>query len=473
MDLTDAADREEWRRHLGGLFTGRKVVVGIGPLAGLTELVGILRKAGAEKPLLVATGRGAGPVPGPDEAWVVDLGVESAPTMTEELRRHDRLARRLPDAVRARIDDYDPAHDALWCSGPFILSRPIDGRPVVGGRAASWASLEDKLLADEIWDAVGQPRPERRVVEVEPALLAEACAEVDRGDGVVWSGDARDGFNGGGEFVRWVTDAREQREAFAFFAPRCDRVRVAPFLDGVPCSIHGVVLPDGTAAFRPVELAILRGEDRRFVYGGQGTFWDPDPAERGRMRALVRRTGEHLRERVGYRGGFGIDGVITSDGFRPTELNPRMSGGLASLGRGVDAGLFMLLQLNLAVGRDPCVGVADLEGWALTAIDERRFGKLLAISDRRVVDDSQVLPLAWDGAELRRSDADSELQLTIGPGVSGTFAKVDLTSDFAAGERVAPLNAALMRFLDRELGTGFGPVTAPEEAQVRRDVVPQ
>ena len=47
-----------------------------------------------------------------------------------------------------------------------------------------------------------------------------------------------------------------------------------PLSEGVPSSAHGMVLPDGTAAFRPVELAILRGAQRWFVYGGQGTTWD-------------------------------------------------------------------------------------------------------------------------------------------------------------------------------------------------------
>ena len=70
----------------------------------------------------------------------------------------------------------------------------------------------------------------------------------------MWSGDARDGFNGGGNFVRWVRDDRDRAAATAFFRPRCDRVRVMPFLEGVPCSIHGFVLPDGTAALRPVEI---------------------------------------------------------------------------------------------------------------------------------------------------------------------------------------------------------------------------
>ena len=41
------------------------------------------------------------------------------------------------------------------------------------------------------------------------------------------------------------------RGRWRFFLTRCDRVRVMPFLDGVPCSIHGLVLPDGTAAVPP------------------------------------------------------------------------------------------------------------------------------------------------------------------------------------------------------------------------------
>ena len=53
-----------------------------------------------------------------------------------------------------------------------------------------------------------------------------------------------------------------------------NRVRVMPFLEGVPCSVHGIVLPDGTAALRPVELVTLRrGTD--LVYAGCATFWDP------------------------------------------------------------------------------------------------------------------------------------------------------------------------------------------------------
>ena len=134
-----------------------------------------------------------------------------------------------------------------------------------------------------------------------------------------------------------------------------------PFLDGVPCSIHGFVLPDGTAALRPVEIAMLRSDaERRFVYGGLGSTWDPPAADREEMRDAVRRVGAHLQAAHGYRGAFGIDGVLTAEGFRPTELNTRMSAGL-TLVTGVDQRFFTLLQHHLLAGLDTGLRAADVE----------------------------------------------------------------------------------------------------------------
>ena len=44
--------------------------------------------------------------------------------------------------------------------------------------------------------------------------------------------------------------------------------------------------------------------------------------------------GDHLQAAYGYRGAFGIDGVLTADGFRPTELNTRISAGLTTEAEG-------------------------------------------------------------------------------------------------------------------------------------------
>jgi hypothetical protein len=235
-----------------------------------------------------------------------------------------------------------------------------------------------------------------------------------------------------------------------------------PFLDGVPCSIHGMVLDDGTAVFRPVEIAILRGPRHTFVYGGLGTSWDPTAADREQMREVARRTGEHLRGLVGYRGAFGVDGIVTADGFRPTELNARMSGGLASLARVLDPTLLTLLQYNLLAGRDPRVDAASLEAWAVPALDAAPFAKPIAITARQVVDEPVDVPVAWDGSTLTRSSDETGWLISAGPNSAGTYVRL-VTPEGLAGVRVAELNVALMRFLDEALDAGFGDLQAPPE----------
>src|SRR5680860_60290 len=466
MDLTDPGERETLRSHLGEIFTDRPVIFGFGPLAGYTSVVSLLHSVGARKPLLVVTGRGAGPVPDEDQIEVVSVDAPGSHSMTEELRQHDHLARHLPGYVKEAVDRYDPTGEGVWFVSPFVVNDPVLGRRVFGGRPADWLALEDKLIAEQIWAAIGFPHARSRIVEVRLAELRDAQRDLDDGAGAVWTGDARGGFNGGGDFVRWVVTPEDAQAAFVFFEARCDRVRVMPFLEGVPCSIHGIVLPDGTATFRPVELAILRHTDsRRFVYGGQGTFWDPPDADRARMRDLVRATGAHLRERAGYAGAFGIDGIMTGHGFRPTEINTRMPGGLTAMATGVDISLFLLLQANLVAGRAPGVSTRELEGWAVRAFDERRVSKPLAISEHRLVEGSQEIALRWDGERLRRSDEDTGMSLVIGPSVSGTYAKIEPGTLLRVGMRIAPLNVALMRLLDDEFGATFGPVTAASDVR--------
>ncbi|CAN5414304.1 hypothetical protein BH10ACT10_BH10ACT10_20640 [soil metagenome] len=465
MDLDDEDTRDAWRRHLGGLLRGRLVICGIAPLAAYPDLVALLELSGARRPLRVATAVGAGAVPRPEQADVVHLDVDSRETMTDDLRRQDAIAHTLPQDVRDAVDAYDPDQEALWLVGPYIGTAPIDGRPVVGGRPQAWTALEDKLLADEIWDAVGGRRAASAIVPVDLVALRSASRALDTGAGVAWAGDALDGFNGGGDFVRRVVDTADEAAALAFFAPRCDRVRVMPFLEGVPCSIHGLVLPDGTAVFRPVELAILRGAGHRFVYGGLGTTWDPPEGDRDEMRSLARRTGEHLRATVGYAGAFGIDGVLTEDGFRPTELNTRMSGGLATLARVVDAPLFTLLQHNLLAGRDPGVGAAALEAWALPRLDAQRVAKPIAMSPRQVGADPFDVHVTWDGTAFSRSWPETGWSVSLGPNPAGTYCRVNPPPGALDGQRVADVNVALMRFLDAEVGTDFGEVVAPPDVR--------
>jgi hypothetical protein len=465
MDLADPTQRDAWRAYLGEIFAGKRVLCGPGVLAGFSQVVDLVRESGGHRPLVVATHRGAGPVPPPGAAEVVFTEQREFESATAELRTHDHLVRHLPDPVVERIERYDPDGEAVWFASPFVVNEPVLGRRVYNGRPAAWLALEDKLVAEQIWVETGIEHVPSRIVPVDAAAVVGAGAELDRGDGVVLAGDARDGFNGGANFVRWVVDDAERADALEFFGPRCDQVRVMPFLEGVPCSIHGVVLPDGTAVFRPVEIAMLRDVSRhRFVYGGIGSFWDPADTDRDTMRDVARRAGEWLRARVGYRGAFGVDGVVTRDGFRPTELNTRMSAGLTTLAAGVDSRMFTLLQANLTAGRDARVTVPELES-VVPVMDTQRGGKPVALAERHIIDGSDDFAVDLAGGRLVRAGDGSGSRLVLSDAPTGAFTKVDPCAFLRPGDRLATANLALMRFLDAEYDAGFGDLTAAPDVR--------
>jgi hypothetical protein len=122
------------------------------------------------------------------------------------------------------------------------------------------------------------------------------------------------------------------------------------------------------------------------------------------MRDLARRVGAGLRERVGYRGAFTVDGVLAAEGFLPTELNPRLGAGLSMM-------------------------TMDLPGLPVSLLDRA---------------------LAEDG---RRADG----VLSFGPSRVGGFVRLALDPGrVPVGRSVAPLAVAAFALADERFGTGIG-----------------
>jgi hypothetical protein len=456
--------------ELRPLFAGRKLVLTGGPLAALTGICRRLRDLGAERPFLLATGMGTGEVPGPDEAeWcVVEL---RAPDIMAEIRTAMRLLRLLPTEVVEALDRWDPERRALVLSPMFNELPEIAGRRVYGPRRAEWRRLEDKVAVDELWDDLEVARAPSEVVPAEEAALRAAAGRLDRGAGTAWAGDARQGFHGGAFGLRWVRGEEDVAEAVAFLAARCDRVRVMPFLEGIPCSIHGVVFPNGVATFRPVEMVTLRrpggspggSGGNRLRYAGAATFWDPPPADREVMRDLARRVGAGLRERVGYRGAFTVDGVLAAEGFLPTELNPRLGAGLSMMTRDLPDLPVSLLDRALVEGEPLAYGADDLERQVLAAADPTRAGGAWTVTDRRPGpgDATRELPVTFAGggcrpaAEGRPADG----VLSFGPSGVGGFLRLALDPGrVPVGRSVAPLAVAAFALADDRFGAGIGPL---------------
>ncbi|HMJ13607.1 MAG TPA: hypothetical protein VK524_19450, partial [Polyangiaceae bacterium] len=245
MTESYSAPVEHYRTQLRSVFAGRKTVLIGGPVASLTPLARELRRLGADRPFIIGSSLGTGELPGEDDAEWLSLELRAS-SITEAIRAYENQLTHLPEEVRQRLDTYDPQRAAVAVGAIVLGDVPqVAGRPRYGARPRSWAALEDKVGVDALWDNLGIERAASRIVRTVPAELEQAAAALDRGAGTVWAGDAREGVHGGAEGVRWVKHAEHAREALDFFATRCDRVRVMPFLEGIPCSIHGMVLPDG------------------------------------------------------------------------------------------------------------------------------------------------------------------------------------------------------------------------------------
>ncbi len=441
-----------WLPALRDVFDGRRVVLAGDVPAAWTEHVGLLQAAGASDLMVVATsGSGAGTVP--DLPTVV---VEPPDGLSFLQRIHFGTAalQDPPPHVLAAVDAFDPLGEALVVGTFLNPASDLGGRPFLAHRRPEWVALEDKVVVDEFWDRAGIERALSVVVDLADA--ADAAIDVDSGDGTVWAADAREGFTGGASGVRWVIDESTRLRAEADLGAICDRVRVMPFLEGIPCSIHGIVLPDGVAALRPVEMVTLR-RGTELVYAGCATFWDPPDEVREHMRAVARRAGEQLRGEVDFRGTFTVDGVVTSDGFLPTELNPRFGAGINTIGRASRLPIVLLNDLVVA-GREIGLSALEFERRVVEAADEHRGGGTW-ISGVTVATPLAGEPVvADDSGEFRRAEPSDSPTGTVVAGGNHVRCRYE-PGGVATGPSTGPVAASFWRYADRELGTGIGPLT--------------
>ncbi len=438
---------ERIRSAVGDWIGGRPVVLAGMPVAATPRWIHQLRTLGAGRVLVVGTTLGTGDLPDPEEAEWIDLDIRASDPV-DEFRQFERVAADPSvSVVTEALDRFDPQGDALMLVAPFQAVTSLGGRAVVGGRRPEWVALEDKTTNDALFDRAGVDRPPCEVVAAgDRSALGIAGARLDRGQGTVWAGDASEGFNGGGTFVRWVTDDAQADRAQRWFAGRCRSVRVAPFLEGTPCNIHGFATDDGVAVFRPVEAITLRSADPPTLhYGGAATFFDPPEADRAKMRIVARRVGSLLRDEVGFRGCYTIDGVLTDDGFRPTEVNPRLGAGFTPLVGGVTDLPLVAFHWAIASGWPCPVPPDELEEAIVAAADAHRAGGGWVAGQTRWRETRQHPVVATDdGCEAAPDPDEANGVITTGPSSQGGFVRFDATpSATPVGPPLAPRGVRL------------------------------
>lgn len=468
--MVAAEDLDHYRRLLRRAYGGRRWILAGDVLAGSRGMVDDLHRLGAEALLCIAASRGTGELPDPELApEPVVLGIEAADPMSAIRAAMAALAD-LPAAVRERVDVFDPARECRVIGTLFDDGRPVAGRRKYGARPARWQALEDKTTVDALWDAAGVPRAPVRVVALDDAgALAATARELDAGAGTVWAADNRQGFHGGASYTRIVRTSGQAEEVREELARVADRVRVMPFLEGIPCSVHGMVFAAETIVFRPCELLVFRRSGGTgFHYGRAATFWDPPADDRRAMRRLARGVGEHLRSAVGYRGVYTVDGVLTSEGFLPTELNPRYGAALAVINHALDLPL-QLLNLALVEGEPFDWRPRRLEELVVGAADARRAGGTMAVVERSVRRERRAeLVFAGGGFRRAREGEAADARAVLGPAAMGGFLSITLVAERTpVGVSVAPRAAAALRWADTAWELGLGALEPAPDVRPR------
>ncbi|MEZ5216194.1 MAG: hypothetical protein R2705_10530 [Ilumatobacteraceae bacterium] len=476
---------EQLARRIRAEFSSRPWIVATGIVQGAVRSAAAMSAAGAERVLAIGVRDGVGPLDETVETLRLGRSLRGSMmgrgSMMEGIRHDEAVLDALDPDTCARIDRFDPSKEArVVVDVPSVAGR-VAGRATFGARPPAWRDLEDKLAILEVWDAAGVETAPHEIVALSDQDGARAAhARLATELGTVWALDNHDGWHGGAGGTHWARTTQDA-ERIAAAASRTNRLaRVMPFLDGVPCSIHGLVLPGGVAVFRPMEMLIFRDpETGELSYGKAASFWDPRSQDRAAMRRAAAATGAELRRRLDYRGVFTLDGIVAADGFVPTEVNPRFGGALpTSLATTPPLNLHHLHLLAVERLLDD-LDAADLESLVLERLDAERIGVGMMLVDRAPESERSAVVHRGDDGSLRfveeapeRSGTDAPVaaQVRWGAGVSGGLVFVHLASTTPRGPSAAPLVLEVLRLADRAWQVGLPRLVVAPDVRPGHDV---
>jgi hypothetical protein len=160
------------RSQLRSVFGGRSVIIAGGMAVAAVKPVEHLRRLGATRFLVIASGSGTGPIPGGDDVEVLVREVVPTSDLGASFRGDERDLAHPGSGVLDSIERFDPGRDAIVIVPPFLDARSLGDRAAFGARLREWVAIEDKTIADEWFDAIGVPRPPSRVVAADTRSIA-------------------------------------------------------------------------------------------------------------------------------------------------------------------------------------------------------------------------------------------------------------------------------------------------------------
>jgi hypothetical protein len=442
--------RESIATALHDAVQGRPVIVFVPKSTDASHWRRLLADAGVSSALTVA-------LDDPDLISRVLHGRRIAgPTGHLALQHH--LIRNLTglSPIAPVVMDFDPRHQAVVLA-PDPLDLPSTGdRELLGAKTLASRLVEHKTIVDPIWDLTGIDRVESIVCDLTPRLPAVLSA-VDHGTGVVICTQHRGaGPQAGGEGIWWTHDGQPPA-SFPALDTAGIRIRAMPLLYGLPCRIHGMAAGAETISFPPLELLSLpRPTSGTFLWAGAVPARTLSPTLRTDLDAITAKASAWL-VRLGHRGAFAMDGILTKDGYRPTELTTR----LTSAFEGADPSWRVLLHaanLLARAGRlvENHAGLAKLADVALTD----RFD-VYGASTTATTSGTHALRWGSNGFEPVNEPTNGGV-LSLARSPRGWLLHVRLNiAVLPADHSVGVLAPQLFELSDAVFGTSFGELTPP------------
>ena len=227
---------------------------------------------------------------------------------------------------------------------PVVIGRVAQrGRPEAGGsahRRNAHGSAGDRGSAS-VWSttacmgtigrqnysrrglrAAGDSNPAGAVCAPHEANAAALYARYGAQSGLSSLDNAK-GVHAGAAGVRYAASLSAFRNVLGWSSSRCDQIRVAEFVPGVPCSVIGMCIGRAVVVFEPIEIMTVRMNDTGILhFAGTSAFWRPDSAAADALRDAGRTVGAFLRDELGFGGMYSLDGSGTQrvcrDGDKPS-----------------------------------------------------------------------------------------------------------------------------------------------------------
>jgi hypothetical protein len=179
------------------------------------------------------------------------------------------------------------------------------------------------------------------------------------------------------------------------------------------------------------------------------------------MEDAVMRVGEHLRQSVGYLGSFTLDGVVTADGFRPTELNPRFGAAISRMARGMPDLPLYLLHVATTEGAALDFRPSSLQALVRTQAAAHPVvrGMHMLEGQHGIEERSCGLCRHGEGWREAESSEQADATLRVGPATAGALVFVSVEPHaIHRGRSAAPDVSSLIAFADQLWDLGIGPL---------------